>query len=132
MENRKLDHKDRTVTVQNDWPFASAVYYKEVKWPIYFLRDETGNFVEFNSGYKDWYIQVAIEKLLKIKEQTQLINDALILRYRWAIREGYNHQLDSALLNAYDYPRNQNTIKGVESYIKRIQKASEKEMEQYQ
>jgi hypothetical protein len=50
------------------------------------------------------------------------------LSYRWAIREGYNHQLDKALQCQYDYPRNQNTVKGIQGYIDRIKKASDAEM----
>ena len=53
-----------------------------------------------------------------------MLTAELILGYRWAIRESYNHQLDSALRNQYDYPRNQNTVKGIQGYIDRIQKAS--------
>jgi len=128
---RTLDSEAREPDIQHDWDFGSAVYHVDGKWGIYFLRNEKGEFVKRDSGYIDWYIQVAIEKLEKIKDDRHLINSKLIERYRWAIREGYNHQLDSALRNPHDFPRNGNTIKGVLAYIKRIEKASEEEMKQY-
>ncbi len=49
-----------------------------------------------------------------------LLTADLLLKYRNAIRKGYNHGLDRALQKPYDYPRNRNTVKGIESYIKRI------------
>jgi hypothetical protein len=72
----------------------------------------------------DWYIIVAIEKCDLIKEDRHLITRELVLSYRWAIREGYNHQLDRSLQNAFDRPRNRNTIKGVKGYIELIEKKS--------
>lgn len=76
----------------------------------------------------DWYMTVALEKVDKVKQDRHLLTSELILGYRWAIREGYNHQLDSALRNQYDYPRNQNTVKGIQGYVDRIKKASDAEM----
>lgn len=76
----------------------------------------------------DWYMTVALEKVDKVSQDRHLLTAELILEYRWAIREGYNHQLDSALQNQYDYPRNQNTVKGIRGYIDRIKKASDAEM----
>ncbi|NJM80982.1 MAG: hypothetical protein HC854_17710 [Flavobacterium sp.] len=76
----------------------------------------------------DWYMTVALEKIDKITQERHLLTSEIILNYRWAIREGYNHQLDSSLKNQYDYPRNQNTVKGVLGYIERIKKASDDEM----
>ncbi|WP_232338083.1 hypothetical protein [Flavobacterium profundi] len=76
----------------------------------------------------DWYMTVALEKVDKVTQDRNLLTSKLILEYRWAIREGYNHQLDTALKNRYDYPRNQNTVKGIQSYIERIKKASDEEM----
>ncbi|AOZ99609.1 hypothetical protein [Flavobacterium commune] len=77
----------------------------------------------------DWYMTVALEKVDKVTTDRRLLTADLILQYRWAIREGYQHQLDSALKNRYDYPRNQNTVKGIQGYIDRIKKASDAEME---
>lgn len=80
----------------------------------------------------DWYMTVALEKVDKVTQDRHLLTAELILGYRWAIREGYNHQLDSALKNQYDYPRNQNTVKGIQGYVDRIKKASDAEMASYE
>lgn len=77
----------------------------------------------------DWYMTVALEKVDKVTKDRNLLTSKLILEYRWAIREGYNHQLDTALRNRYDSPRNQNTVKGIQNYIERIKRASDDEME---
>lgn len=77
----------------------------------------------------DWYMSVALDKIDKVKEDRQLLTSDLILSYRWAIREGFNHQLDPALQNQYDYPRNRNTVKGIQGYIDRIKKASDDQMQ---
>lgn len=77
----------------------------------------------------DWYMIVALEKAEKVTTDRQLLTSELLLSYRWAIREGYNHELDPALKNPWDYPRNRNTIEGIRSYIERIKKLSEKEYE---
>ena len=82
----------------------------------------------FEKREYDWYITVALEKVDKVTVDRHLLTAELILSYRWAIREGYNHQLDSALKRQYDYPRNGNTIKGIQGYIDRIRKASDAEM----
>ncbi len=79
-------------------------------------------------GY-DWYMTIALEKSDQVSIDRYLLTSELLIEYRWAIREGYNHQLDSALKNPYDYPRNRNTINGIVSYIQRIKKASEAEIE---
>src|SRR5690242_4464168 len=76
----------------------------------------------------DWYMQIALEKSDMVKEERHLLTYDLLVQYRWAIREGYNHQLDSALRNPYTFPRNRNTIKGIQGYIDRIRKASDDEM----
>jgi hypothetical protein len=76
----------------------------------------------------DWYMTVALEKVDKVTQDRHLLTSKLILRYRWAIREGYNHELDHNLKNKYDYPRNQNTVRGIQIYIERIEKASNAEM----
>ena len=77
----------------------------------------------------DWYMQVALEKSDLVKQDRHLLTYELLVQYRWAIREGYNHQLDGSLRKQYDIPRNQNTIKGIQGYIDKIKKASDKEME---
>ena len=83
----------------------------------------------FEKGERDWYITVALEKADKVKVDRHLLTQELLLQYRWAIREGFNHMLDPNLRNQYDYPRNQNTINGIKGYIKKIQEKSDKEME---
>lgn len=100
---------------------------------IGFTGNEIINFKHIPKVYEksdyDWYIVVAIEKADKLKTDRHLLTSELLLKYRWAIREGYQHQLDSSLKNRYDYPRNQNTIKGILGYIERIKKASDEEMQ---
>ncbi|TPG44346.1 hypothetical protein [Flavobacterium pectinovorum] len=76
----------------------------------------------------DWYMSVALEKVDKVTQNRHLLTAELILRYRWAIREGYNHELDKNLKNKYDHPRNQNTVSAIQAYIKRIENASDAEM----
>lgn len=100
---------------------------------VQFTNNETITFKQpepkvYNKHESDWYMQVALEKVDKVTQERHLLTAELILGYRWAIREGYNHQLDSALRNQYDYPRNQNTVKGIQGYINRIKKASDAEM----
>lgn len=80
----------------------------------------------------DWYMTVALEKVDKVTRDRHLLTSELILQYRWAIREGYNHNLDSALRIRYDYPRNHNTVKGIQGYVDRIKKASDAEMKQFE
>jgi hypothetical protein len=84
--------------------------------------------VVYEKAEYDWYMTVALEKVDKVTKDRHLLTAELILGYRWAIREGYNHQLDTALRNQYDYPRNQNTAKGIQGYVDRIKKASDAEM----
>lgn len=79
----------------------------------------------------DWYMTVALKKVDKVNKDRHLLTSELIIGYRWAIREGYNHQLDGTLRNQYDYPRNQNTVKGIQGYVDRIKKASDAEMASY-
>ena len=76
----------------------------------------------------DWYMSVALEKSDKVKKDRHLLTADLLISYRWAIREGYNHQLDQALKRQYDAPRNKNTVQGIKSYISLIQKRSDAEM----
>ena len=70
----------------------------------------------------DWYMTVALEKSDLVKEDRHLLTGDLLIGYRHAIREGYQHGLDSALQKEYDYPRNRNTVEGIQGYIDRINK----------
>jgi len=84
---------------------------------------------EFPQHEYDWYLTVALEKADKVSVDRHLLTRDLLLNYRWAIREGYNHQLDPSLKNRFDYPNNRNSIKGIQGYIDRIKKFSEQEGE---
>lgn len=104
-------------------------------WAVPFSGEETITFKypahdvkTYEKHKSDWYILVALQKADQVKFDRHLLTGELLLRYRWAIREGYNHQLDPQIKNQYDYPRNQNTVRGIELYIARIEKASEAEM----
>ena len=109
----------------------NEVYKRERKTE--FTLEETITFklpvsIIYEKADYDWYMTVALEKVDKVTQDRHLLTAELILGYRWAIREGYNHRLDSALRNQYDYPRNQNTVKGIQGYVERIKKASDAEM----
>ena len=78
----------------------------------------------------DWYMNVVIEKADKVKEDRHLLTRELLLSYRWAIREGFNHQLDPHLKNRWDHPRNRNTIAGIQGYVDNIKAKSDAEMEE--
>lgn len=99
-------------------------------WDI--LKPEDGRKIVFkNEPHEyiapdyDWYIIVALEKADKVKEDRHLLTSSLLLQYRNAIREGYQHQLDPNLENKWAYPRNKNTISGIQSYINRIFKKAD-------
>jgi hypothetical protein len=104
-----------------------------------FSKEETITFKRFSKpelqGYKqrdyDWYMVIALEKSDKVKDERHLLTADLLISYRWAIREGYNHQLDPNLRNSYDEPRNRNTVQGIKNYIAKIEKLSDAEMAQY-
>lgn len=109
------------------------VYKRERK--VEFTNEETITFkIPTTRVYEkpayDWYMTVALEKCDKVTEDRHLLTGELLLDYRWAIREGYNHQLDPALRRDYDYPRNRNTVKGIQGYVDRIKKASDAEMKE--
>lgn len=91
----------------------------------YFSKPELKVFKRHNY---DWYIAIALEKADKVKEDRHLLTADLLIEYRWAIREGFNHMLDSNLKNRYDEPRNRNTVNGIKSYIANIKKKSDAEM----
>lgn len=79
----------------------------------------------------DWYMTIALEKSDKVKDDRHLLTADLLISYRYAIREGYNHQLDPNLRNRYDEPRNHNTVQGIKNYIAKIQKLSDAEMAEF-
>lgn len=84
--------------------------------------------VKFEKAEYDWYIMVALEKADKVKVDRHLLSSGLLLKYRWAIREGYNHSLDPNLNQRWAHPRNKYTVQGIQGYIDRITKASDDEM----
>lgn len=131
---RKLNTEPfKTVFIQHDFDFYSVVYYHgdPSDEPVFYLKNPTSREFEVLT-YSRWYMTIAFEKLRKLdrSEQSQITKE-LVYSFRWAIREGYNHQLDPNLRNPYDTPRIRNTIKAVKAYIERIDKASKKEMEAY-
>lgn len=83
---------------------------------------------EYIAQQYDWYMHVALEKAEKVTANRHLLTRDLLIQYRNAIREGFNHQLDKSLKNRWDYPNNRNTIEGIQGYIKRIQEAYDKMM----
>lgn len=60
----------------------------------------------------DWYMQVALEKSDKVTEDRHLLTGELLIKYRNAIREGYQHQLDPALQKALRLPPKPEHCKG--------------------
>lgn len=79
----------------------------------------------FEKHAYDWYLTVALEKSDKVVNDRHLLTRDLLLAYRWAIREGYQHGLDPSLRKEYDYPKNHNTINGILGYIEKIKKLSQ-------
>lgn len=77
----------------------------------------------------DWYMQIALEKTDMVKVDRHELTAELIIAYRYAIREGYNHELDPHLKNQYSFPRNRNTIQGIKSYIAVIERKQNERME---
>lgn len=105
------------------------VYKRERK--VEFTNEETITFklpepAVYEKPDYDWYMTVALEKSDKVVDDRHLLTKELLVGYRNAIREGYNHDLDPALQCAYDYPRNRNTVKGIQGYIDKIKKAQSK------
>lgn len=106
------------------------VYKRERK--VEFTLEETITFKNptpkiYEQHEYDWYMSVALEKSDKVTEDRHLLTADLLISYRYAIREGYNHQLDPNLRNRYDEPRNRNTVQGIKNYIDKIQKLSDAE-----
>jgi len=104
-----------------------------------YSKEETITFKQFSKPelqvFKqhdyDWYMTIALEKSDKVKDERHLLTADLLILYRYAIREGYNHQLDPNLRNRYDEPRNRNTVQGIKNYIAKIQKLSDAEMAEF-
>lgn len=115
----------KTPGIKKDFYESSGFDFTEKTEIITFNNPEKS---EYTKHEYDWYIVVALEKADQVKIDRHLLTRELLLSYRWAIREGYNHQLDTNLKNRYDYPRNRNTIEGIKGYISLIQKRSEEEM----
>lgn len=121
-DRRSLDHPEgSSLFIQHDFDFYSVCYYKEKSnEPVFFLKNPTSG--KFNRlQYGRWYMVTALEKLQKISEnEKHLITEELVNGLWYAIREGYNHQLDPNLKREYDTPRIQNNIKAIKAYIDRI------------
>lgn len=101
----------------------NEVYKRERK--IQFTNEEIITFkipteCVYEKADYDWYMTVALEKIDKVTADRHLLTAELIIGYRNAIREGYQHQLDVNLRNSYDYPRNRNTVNGIAGYIAKI------------
>ncbi|STD53057.1 hypothetical protein [Empedobacter falsenii] len=104
--------------------FEKETYFYKRTWNPLNLKEEgllifKMDNVEFKVHDYDWYIIVALEKAEKVTSDREQLTSKLLLEYRWAIREGYQHELDKNLKNRFDYPRNKNTIEGIKSYIKK-------------
>lgn len=91
-----------------------------------FTLEETIKFKHIPLTYHkhdyDWYMTVALEKSNLVVVNRELLTSELLIQYRHAIREGYNHDLDKSLRKPYDYPNNRNSIEGIKKYIERISK----------
>lgn len=110
--------KIKMITVKEN-----EVYKRERK--IQFTNEEIITFKipviqVYEKADYDWYMTVALEKIDKVIVDRHLLTAELIISYRNAIREGYQHQLDPNLRSSYDYPRNRNTINGITGYISKI------------
>lgn len=96
--------------------------------------EETISFLIDNIIYKkhdyDWYMTVAIEKADKVKNDRHLLTGKLLIAYRHAIREAYNHNLDKSMHQKWAHPNNRNTIKGIKDFIDRINTRKAKQDEE--
>lgn len=98
-----------------------------------FTNDETITFKHpqpkvYQKHNTDWYMTVALEKSDLVTVDRHLLTYDLLVGYRWAIREGFNHCLDPQLRDPYAHPRNRNTVKGITDYVARIRAASDAEL----
>lgn len=100
-----------------------------------FTGEETITFLHDNKTYpkykQDWYMIVAIEKADKVKTNRHLLTGKLLIAYRHAIREAYNHDLDKSMHQQWAHPSNQNTIAGIQGFIDRINKKKEEQEKQF-
>ncbi|WP_277016482.1 hypothetical protein [Flavobacterium lindanitolerans] len=100
-----------------------------------FTGEETITFLHDNTVFKkhdyDWYMTVAIEKADKVKTNRHLLTGKLLIAYRHAIREAYNHDLDKSMHQQWAHPSNQNTIAGIQGFIDRINKKKEEQEKQF-
>lgn len=98
--------------------------------------NETISFILDNKVYEkhrvDWYMDVAISKADKVKKDRHLLTGKLIIAYRHAIREAYNHNLDKSLYQRWAHPSNKNTIKGIQDFIDRIKAKKAKQDEEFE
>jgi hypothetical protein len=99
------------------------------EWEI--LQPEKGRLIrfkheprEYQAQQYDWYMLVALEKAELVKTDRHLLTSSLLIGYRHAIREAYNHDLEGPM-KQWQHPRNQNSIEGIRSYIKRIGEKSQ-------
>lgn len=113
---------DRTSTVDKDFYKKHTDDILTGESIITFKHPEPSEFAQLKY---DWYILVALEKADQVVQDRHLLTKSLLLQYRWAIREAYQHQLDPTMTSAWSHPRNRNTIKGIQSYIDNIKKKSE-------
>ncbi len=74
---------------------------------------------EYQAARHDWYMLVALEKAELVKSDRHLLTSSLLIQYRNAIREAYNHDLEGPM-KQWQHPKNHNSIEGIRSYIRRI------------
>ena len=103
----------------------NSIYKREREKP--FTNAEKITFFQpeervYEKAEYDWYMTVALEKVDKVigGSDDHLLTAEVIISYRNAIREGYNHNLDHSLKSSCSYPSNRNTVKGIISYTKRM------------
>lgn len=94
---------------------------------ITFLHDKK----EFKKYDYDWYMSVALEKADKVTKDRHQLTGKLIIAYRHAIREAYNHNLDKSMYQQWAHPSNRNTIAGIRGFIDKIAKIKEKQLNEF-
>ena len=77
---------------------------------------------EFIQEAHDWYLTAALEKADNVPKDRHLLTRELLLQFRGAIREAYQHQLDFSMKRQYNHPNCRNTIQAIRNYIERIRK----------
>lgn len=116
-ENQSSENKKLYLVKENE------VYKRERE--LEFSKEEIVTFkIPEERVYKqhdyDWYMTVALGKVDNVVKDRHLLTAEVIIGYRNAIREGFNHMLDPHLRNRYDYPRNRNTVQGIIKYTEGI------------